>query len=224
MAKRGWNQELKARLAPHLVASWLTLVGHTGRDIWLGQEVIDELRRQGKPWIYCFWHCNVTQASWELRNQGVAGLVSASADGDLADKVIRLLGNGTIRGSSSKGGVKALLEMIRWVKSGKLAVITPDGPRGPARKMQSGAITLAAKSGAPLVPFHMVSSRQWVAEKAWDRHLIPKLFSTRVVSLGQPIYVPSLIDGAAFKAIQAQAEEAMNANVERAQAHLDQLK
>lgn len=218
--KRGLKKRLKAWAAPKLVTWVLTLVGHTGRDLWFGLEHIEALKRQKRSWSYCFWHCNVTQASWELRNQGVAGLVSASKDGELADGVIRALGNQTIRGSSSKGGARALLEMIRWVKKGGVAVITPDGPRGPAREMQTGALTLASKSGAPLVPFHMVSSRQWVAEKSWDRHMIPKPFSVRVISLGEPLFVPAALDEADLKTWQEKAQAAMDANVQKAEGEL----
>ena len=210
-------------LGPKLLAWALRLIGLTGRSLWLGEEHLEALRSQGQNWIYCFWHRNVTQTAWALRGQGLAGLVSASEDGEMATRTIEALGNKTIRGSSSKGGARALLEMIRWVRSGKLAAITPDGPRGPALVLQAGAITLASKSGAPLVPFHMESTRQWIFHKSWDQHRLPKPFATKVMSFGAPIFVPPDLDEAQTEVWRSRVEGAMNQNLERVLAQIQAL-
>ena len=223
MSRRGFKKKLKLWLGPQLLSWSLRWIGQTGSTVWLGREALDPLATSNKPWIYCFWHCNVTQAAWALRDKGLAGLVSASDDGEMAMRTIEALGNSTIRGSSSKGGAKALLQMIRWIKSGKIAAITPDGPRGPALKFQQGAIALASKSGAPLVPLHMESSQQWVFEKSWDLHRIPKPFSLKVISLGEPIYIPASLNDEKLEEWRLAVEKQMIENQGKALQKIQEL-
>ena len=153
-----------------------------------GQQQLDQLRQQGQNWIYSTWHENTAIAVWGLRNQNLAMMASDSDDGEYIARGIAAFGNIPVRGSSSAGGARATRELVRYLKRGNSAAITPDGPRGPRRELQMGVITLAAVSGAPLVPYHIEATRQWELT-SWDRHRIPKPFSSVIIGIGEPYYV-----------------------------------
>jgi lysophospholipid acyltransferase (LPLAT)-like uncharacterized protein len=155
----------------------------------IGEENIETLKTQGQPWIYAAWHNNTASAVWAERGQGVAMMASASEDGELIARGIAAFGNEPIRGSSSASGDKAVRDMVRALRAGRLAAVTPDGPRGPKYQLQPGALWIAALSACPLVPYHIEGSRQWVLKKSWDQHKIPKPFSTVYVSIGEPFFV-----------------------------------
>ena len=196
----------------------------TCRKRYQGTEHLESLIKAEKNWIFSFWHNNITTAIWILKNRKLISLISASRDGELAARLIEKMGNLPVRGSSSRGGVKALLKMIRLLKQGSNGAITPDGPRGPKYKLQSGAITLAQKSGLPLIPLHIESTRQWIFHKSWDRHKIPKPFSTIVVCYGKPIYIPKSLKGDSIEKARIDFEREMMKNVESTKAALKNLK
>jgi len=164
----------------------------TFRRVDIGRETVDSLHREQKPWIYGTWHCNVLFTPYFMRNQNVYALVSDSKDGEMITRVLYRFGNKAIRGSSSKGGMKALRQMITTLKKGQPIGVTPDGPRGPALIVKEGIIQASRLSGAPIIPFFYAATKQWNVEKSWDRHIIPKPFSTVVVSFGEPIDVKKL--------------------------------
>jgi len=223
MSKKGLKKKLTFWLAPKIIHVYLRLVGWTGPTIWLGKEHVERFEAAGEPCVFAMWHHNATQATWALRGRGLAVLVSSSDDGELATRVLESFGNLGVRGSSSKGGAKALLKMIRWIKTGKGGIITPDGPRGPTLKVQPGTIVLASKSGAALVPFHMESKDQWTAERSWDKHRFPKLFTTKVISLGEPIFIPPKLSAAEAEFWREKVEQGMIQNQEKVALKLESL-
>jgi len=149
---------------------------------------LDELRSRGQPWLYCSWHDNTAMGVYQLRNQDLAMMASASRDGELIARAIEVLGNRAVRGSSSFRGGEALRATVRAVREGASGAITPDGPRGPARQCQPGAVWVAALTGCPLVPYHLEADRQWRAS-SWDRHKFPKPFATVFEYFGEPLYL-----------------------------------
>jgi len=169
---------------------FINVIGYTCKKKYIGLEHLEKLKQNQQNWIYASWHNNVSIGAWELRNQNVAIMVSESIDGEMIARVVHALGNKTIRGSSSRSGVRVFIKMLKWIKQGNSAGITPDGPRGPKYKLQSGAIALAQKANVPLIPFDIKSTNQWVFEKSWDTHKLPKPFSTMVIHYGEPFYVP----------------------------------
>ncbi|OGG94860.1 MAG: hypothetical protein A2508_04145 [Candidatus Lambdaproteobacteria bacterium RIFOXYD12_FULL_49_8] len=224
MSQRSIKKRVKFWLGPKVIKGLLVWAGTFSRQVTLGVEHIRPFEESGEPFIYSMWHCDVTLATWVLRGRGLKGLVSDSEDGELAAKTIESMGNGVIRGSSSKGGAKALLEAIKWCKSGGHALITPDGPRGPAQVAQSGAVNLAAKTGLPLMPLYIEGTKQRIFEKSWDRHLFPKAFSTLVVGYGAPLYVPNPINVEEVEIWTNQLETAMSQTKKQVQTYLNQLK
>lgn len=154
----------------------------------VGAERLQALREAGRPWVYCGWHNNVTMAVCRLRDHRLAMMTSASRDGELITRAIEKFGNVAVRGSTSSQGSQAARGMTRVLRYGRNGALTPDGPRGPAYRCQSGAIWIAALSGCPLVPYHLEAERQWRL-RSWDRHKIPKAFTTIHEHVGEPMYV-----------------------------------
>lgn len=222
--KLSLGERVQLAFIPLLIALIQRLYGLTLRRIDIGREKVEELRREKKPWIYAIWHTNVLFSPYMNRGQGVNVLISASRDGELIYRVVRHFGNRAIRGSSSRGGIRALKMLVDSLKAGQPAAVTPDGPRGPAFKLQEGIITAAYRSGAPIVPFHYEATRQWVAEKAWDKHRVPKPFSTVVVSYGEPIYLSAGMKGEEFAAAAKDVERRLLENMERCQAKVRELR
>ncbi|MBL0953780.1 MAG: lysophospholipid acyltransferase family protein [Leptospira sp.] len=200
-----------------LIIVWLQrFVGLTSRFRIIKNEQYEEIFKNKKPYIYSIWHTNVLYSPYLHRNKNVAVLISESKDGDFINQVVHRFGNSSIRGSSSKGGSKALKAMIQHLKKGLPAAFTPDGPRGPALILQPGIIAAAQVTQVPIVPFHYECSRQWILEKAWDKHRVPKPFTTFVVSYGEPIYVPRELNEVEFENMRLKVEEAMLKNREKA--------
>ncbi|TGM84706.1 lysophospholipid acyltransferase family protein [Leptospira levettii] len=196
-----------------LIIVWLQrFIGLTSRFRIFKNEQYEEIFKNKKPYIYSIWHTNVLYSPYLHRNKNVAVLISESKDGDFINQVVHRFGNSSIRGSSSKGGSKALKAMIQHLKKGLPAAFTPDGPRGPALIVQPGIIAAAQVTQVPIVPFHYECSRQWILEKAWDKHRVPKPFTTFVVSYGEPIYVPRELNEVEFENMRLKVEEAMLKN------------
>ena len=135
-----------------------------------------------------FWHGRILPATLYFRNRGIVVITSQNFDGEWIAGIIRRFGYGTARGSTSRGGVRALVQLRRELAHGKPAGFTIDGPRGPARVAQPGAVFLAGATGQPILPFHIESSRFWTAGR-WDRTQVPKPFSRVALAVGAPIEV-----------------------------------
>lgn len=219
-----WREKLGLWLVPFLIVNLQRLLGLTSRRINIGTEHLEGLRSNGLPWIYAIWHTNVLYSPYLNRNQGVAVMVSASRDGELIARAVERLGNTTIRGSTSRGGVAALKQLVAHLRKGKPAAITPDGPRGPAFRLQGGLVTAAQVAGVPIVPFHYECTRQWTAHKSWDQHRIPKPFTTFVVSYGEPIHIGKNLSAEEFERAVANVEKQLLANMERCQTKVNELR
>ncbi len=193
----------------------ILFLGITYKKVWIGLENLDSLKSSQQNWIYASWHNNILMDALFLKNQNLVSLVSASSDGRIAARVLELMGNQTIAGSSSRNGIKAMLTMIKQIRSGQNGAITPDGPRGPRYKLQDGIIYIAQKTGVPLIPIHVEATRQWVFEKSWDKHKLPKPFSTVVIRIGSPYRVSENLTKAELEQVKIEFESTMNENVEK---------
>ena len=187
-------------LAPYLAYGYLTLVGWTSRIHWEGLEHAEQARRGG-GFIYAFWHQRQALLTVTHRGQGASVLVSRSADGEIIARTMRLSRIGAVRGSSSRGAAAAARELLNLLAAGAPVGVTPDGPRGPARAVKSGAIYLAQKSGRPILPITSASSRGFNLTRAWDRFWVPLPFSRVILRHGRPIFVNAADD------LGAKAEE-----------------
>ena len=153
-----------------------------------GAEHWDQVIRSGRQPILALWHGRILAGLHYFRDRGVVVITSQNFDGEWIARILHRFGFGTARGSTSRGGARALVQMRRDLRDGHPAAFTVDGPRGPARIAQPGAVFLAAASGHPILPFHIEAERHWTT-KSWDRAQIPKPFSTVAIAIGAPMHV-----------------------------------
>jgi lysophospholipid acyltransferase (LPLAT)-like uncharacterized protein len=168
----------------------INALGQTLRWRVEGREHLDAIAASGRQPVMAFWHGRILPATFYFRRRGIIVITSENFDGEWIARIIERFGYGTARGSTSRGGLKALLQLKRDMEAGKAAGFTLDGPRGPARVAQPGAIWLAKATGNPVLPFHAEASRHWTM-KSWDRTQIPKPFSTVALAIGEPLSVPA---------------------------------
>jgi lysophospholipid acyltransferase (LPLAT)-like uncharacterized protein len=140
-------------------------------------------RRSGKRILFALWHGELLPLLWHQRGENVAIVISEHRDGEIIARIAESLGYATVRGSSSKGGSRALIGLMREIGAGRDGAITPDGPRGPARVFAPGAAVAAQRTGALIAPIRARASSAWRL-KSWDRFLIPKPFARVTVSFG----------------------------------------
>jgi lysophospholipid acyltransferase (LPLAT)-like uncharacterized protein len=171
----------------------------------VGLERFDEITRAGRQPIMAFWHGRILPATYYFRRRGIVVITSENFDGEWIAGIIERFGYRTARGSTSRGGPKALLQLTRNLAAGRPAGFTVDGPRGPARVVQPGAVWLAKASGQPVLPFHLEADRHWTLN-SWDRTQIPKPFATVALAVGEPFDVPADADDRAIEAARAKLE------------------
>jgi lysophospholipid acyltransferase (LPLAT)-like uncharacterized protein len=174
-----------------------------------GREHLDAVARSGRPPIFAFWHGRILAATLYFRDRGIIVITSENFDGEWIARIIRKFGYGTARGSTSRGGARALVQLRRDLRAGSPAAFTIDGPRGPARVAQPGAVWLASATGSPIVPFHIEAASYWTV-KSWDRHQVPKPGSEVAIAIGEPIEVPPRADEATIEAARANLEQVLS--------------
>ena len=148
-----------------------------------------------KPLILSFWHSCIFPAIYVWRNLQIRVMSSDSFDGEYTGRIIRKFGFLKVRGSSSKGAVRALLGMRRAVEEGATVAFTIDGPRGPRFVAKPGPVVVARSTGVPLVAFHIALENPWLL-KTWDRSMIPRPFSRGLMRVSRQILVPENITDA----------------------------
>jgi lysophospholipid acyltransferase (LPLAT)-like uncharacterized protein len=171
----------------------VALLGRTLRWKVEGREHLDAVTASGRQPIFAFWHGRILPAAYFFRRRGIVVITSENFDGEWIARIIQRFGYGTARGSTSRGGRRALLQLVKDLKAGKPAAFTIDGPRGPAKVAQPGAVWLAGATGNPILPFHVEVSRHWTA-KSWDQTQVPKPFADAALVMGAPIEVPKDAD------------------------------
>jgi lysophospholipid acyltransferase (LPLAT)-like uncharacterized protein len=177
------NNDRKVRWIVRLAVLFLRALATTWRMETVQGEPLAEARRSGKRVLFTLWHGELLPLLWHQRGENVAIVISEHRDGEIIAQIAHSLGYATVRGSSSKGGSRALIGLMREIDAGRDGAITPDGPRGPARVFAPGAAVAAQRTGALIVPIRAQASRAWRLE-SWDRFLIPKPFARVRVSFG----------------------------------------
>jgi lysophospholipid acyltransferase (LPLAT)-like uncharacterized protein len=173
-----------------LVGVWIIrLIGVTWRVRMIEAGPVDRLRHDGQPVALLLWHGQLLPLLYIMRFQSIACLISTHKDGELIAQVAKRLGCVLVRGSSSRGGDRALLGLVRALKDGFTIAVTPDGPRGPYRSFAPGALIAAHRAAAPVVAFGVHATRAWYL-KSWDQFMIPKPFARVTVVFDTPLLVP----------------------------------
>ncbi|MFP4016405.1 MAG: lysophospholipid acyltransferase family protein [Halanaerobiales bacterium] len=153
-----------------------------------GREKLNYLE-QKTPVVYALWHGKLWLASYFFKDDDCIVLASQSRDGEYISRVLEKLGFRLVRGSSSRGGGRALLKLIRKLRKGNSAIITPDGPRGPRCKAKPGAVYLQEKSDAAIIPIGIAIKNKKILG-SWDRLVLPYPGSRAVIFYGDPLYLP----------------------------------
>jgi lysophospholipid acyltransferase (LPLAT)-like uncharacterized protein len=169
-----------------------------------GLEHLHAIETAGHVPILAFWHGRILAGLPYFRDRGIIVITSENFDGEWIARIIARFGYGAARGSSSRGGARALVQMRRALAVGHPVAFTLDGPRGPARVAQPGAAWLAGATEQPILPFHVEADSAWLA-RSWDRHQVPKPGATITVNIGEPLYVANT-DEATVEAARAQLE------------------
>ncbi len=181
----------------------------------LGLEHLEAALQRAPSLVPCYWHQHQLYCGKFLLEQRARGLapgwlISPSVDGELGAMLVRRIGGGVIRGSSTHTGARALRDYYQaLVKDNLSPVITPDGPRGPRFKFKPGALLLAQMSGRPIVPMAYAASHAWLIK--WDKFVIPLPLSRIVIAIGEPVYVPRVSDAASLAQLQADMEARLKA-------------
>jgi lysophospholipid acyltransferase (LPLAT)-like uncharacterized protein len=188
------GQRIKLFLATWMGYLVVLLIGRSLRWEVFGKQNYDEAVRRGKSFIVTFWHREIFPAVWYWRQRGMVVMVSQNFDGEFISNVIHRHGYATARGSSSRGASRVLVEMVRTLRQGREAAVTPDGPRGPRFVAKPGVVQLARLSGACILCFHIVPERCWVFRKSWDQTEFPRPFTRIAIFIAPPIEVPRNAD------------------------------
>jgi lysophospholipid acyltransferase (LPLAT)-like uncharacterized protein len=162
-------------------------------------------RDGGKPVIFALWHGRLFFPMYCRRNHGIHVLVSEHRDGDIIASSLDSAGFRTVRGSTTRGGSRALVKLIELVRGGEQIAFTPDGPLGPRWKFQPGAVYVAAKTGLPVVPI-TGSARRAVYFGSWDSFQLPLPFTRGVLVIGEPYHVTGGIEGGNIEFHRAELE------------------
>ena len=188
----GLTRSQRAQASAIAAAGYPTvaLLGRTLRWTVSGYEHYEALERAGRQPIFAFWHGRILAATYFWRRRGIVVMTSANFDGEWIARIIERFGYGTARGSTSRGGRRALAQLRRDMRAGQPAAFTVDGPRGPARSVHPGAVWLARLTGQPILPFHIEADPCWTVD-SWDRAQIPKPFARTAIVVGRPIPAPA---------------------------------
>lgn len=194
-----------------LAARYLRLVYVTGKWSIIGAETPQRYWDAGLPMIGCSWHGRLLMMPYAWRWEGPCRmLISSHRDGRLIADTIARLGFPVVTGSTTRGGTAAVRRLVAALAEGESVAMTPDGPRGPRMRAQSGIVRIASLSGAPIIPVSFGVRRRRVVG-SWDRLVLVWPFDRGVVIYGDPIVVPADADASALERARLEVERALTA-------------
>lgn len=210
-------------IVPRIVWALLWIFGRTWRFEVIAEEGVTPVvfGQKAGPEIYCFWHQCVLPCTVYFRKSNAVILISQSFDGELITRILHMFGFDAVRGSSSRSSREGLLGLKHVIETGRTAIFTADGPRGPIYQTKMGPIKLAQTTGAPIGAFHLQPEHAWVM-KSWDRFLVPKPFTRIVVSWAQWTHVPTDLPFEHFETMRQELNDALERARARAHQHLGQ--
>jgi lysophospholipid acyltransferase (LPLAT)-like uncharacterized protein len=208
--RRSWRKRVLLALIAGLGTPLLRALCATWRVEVVGAERLAACAAGGPPFVLATWHGRILPSVWFWRGRGMVVVISENFDGEWIARIVSRFGYGTARGSSSRGGARALRQLVRAARHTSTA-FTVDGPRGPAGVVQPGVVWLAQACGQPIVPFHAEAARYWTIS-SWDRTQIPKPFARVVMAVGEPLMIAAGADlEAARDAVALRLQEAQRA-------------
>lgn len=209
-AAKGIKYFLINRLLSSLIFVLLDLYTRTLRVQFEGQEKIQKYLENGGRIIFSSWHQRLFGGFFvpPLFQWSPCIMISQSRDGDFISNIVRHSGWIPVRGSSTRGGAKALRIMVQKVAENRIGVHIVDGPTGPARIVKPGIIALAQSTEAGICPGTISYANPWVFS-SWDRFMIPKPFSRVLVRFGIIFTVPAEMSDEQFESFRKQLEAAI---------------
>jgi lysophospholipid acyltransferase (LPLAT)-like uncharacterized protein len=190
-----WRDKLVPALAPRVAYAYILLLRASMRLEYDNQDALRRARREFGHYILTFWHSRFVMMPYVCLDRRMVALISRSRDSRMLGLILEQLGFTLAWGSSSIGGAQALRQVLRKVKEGYDVAITPDGPRGPRRRVKPGVITTARLTGLPIVPTAF-SARPARRLASWDRTLVPYPFARGLFVCGEPMLVARDVDEA----------------------------
>ncbi len=205
-AIKNYISEIKWRLTGILGRILIDLLCATTTIKSDGLKKVAPILGSGKL-IFAFWHSRILLISYLLKGWNGAILVSRSKDGEIIARILQNQGHEAVRGSTSKGGLRALAKQIKLLKEHtRPGGVIPDGPRGPRQKVQPGVIMLAKKTGYPIVPISY-SAKKIKIFSSWDRFIVPYPFTKCIIIFGEPIYIPGDINKNSYQLFSNKLEK-----------------
>lgn len=191
---REWRRRQAYKLLPLFPPLGKLLIrgiGATLRTRFTGYQPVWEMIESRQPFIVVFYHGRQFLLTYQLQGIPTAIMSGISYMGEIQSRILSGFGFTIIKGSSSRGGIRVLVEMIGLVRKGLIGAFAVDGPRGPYHKVKPGAVYVAKKLGVPIIP--VATSARWslVFNSVWDRYLLPMPFSKCTVHFGEPIFLDS---------------------------------
>ncbi len=205
---RDWRISLT--VGPWLASTLLRIGARTLRRLDVGREHVDTCLAKGERVIVAFWHGRLLMLPFVYPGHPATILISQHRDGEYISRIAQRLGFVVERGSATRGGARAFRQLVYTLKAGRNVVITPDGPKGPARRVKSGVIELSRLSGMPILPVAFGACPRTVLQ-SWDRFLIPYPFARVVFVWGSPLYVPPELSKTDAEMFQIQLAERLDA-------------
>jgi lysophospholipid acyltransferase (LPLAT)-like uncharacterized protein len=182
-------QKIIFKIITSIVYLLLIFIGKTSSVKLLNYDIVLKFKKKKQPVIYSFWHNRLLYLAYLYRKKRVGVMVSLHRDGEYISEIMRKLKLVPIRGSTTRGGIKALIEIIKYTKnSGYDSAFTPDGPRGPKYEIQDGILLASKKSKAPILPITW-NAKYKIVLNTWDNFIIPLPFNKFIVLYGNPIWV-----------------------------------
>lgn len=203
---------MKVKIIARLIYIFIRLLNFTYRYKFIGLEnkkAAKELS-PNKTFVYALWHQNLVGAIFSHIGEKFTMVISESKDGELVAVTCETLGHVPARGSSTRGGKKALLDIVRNVKSGIPGALSVDGPKGPAKEVKLGVVEIAKLCHCAIIPMSPYANHFWSFHKSWDQFRVPKPFSKIVVVIGKPITIDEGMKKEDFIKVAEEVRDAIN--------------
>jgi lysophospholipid acyltransferase (LPLAT)-like uncharacterized protein len=214
LAEYTWRERLAIRIVDLACYAVMRLIGATIRFEVEGWENYESVINGGHLPVWPFWHDRIFLSAIYFKHRGIVVITSKSSDGEYIARFIQRFGFGAIRGSSSRGGARALVEMQRSMQKGREIAFTVDGPRGPRYVVKPGPAYLAKLTGNPILPFLLQPKKYWTL-KTWDRLHIPKPFTKALLVIAEPFFVETDSGDAGVEAAVEKMQASLDSLVER---------
>ena len=214
---------MKTKLISYLIYYFIRLINLTYRYEFVGLDNKKKARalHPKGAFVFAIWHQNLIPGILAHGDEQYTMIISESKYGEIVAVTCEKLGHKPSRGSSTRGGKKALIEMVKNVKSGIPGALTVDGPKGPPHVVKPGVIELARLAQCAILPMSPYTNRFWVIKKSWDQFRIPKPFSRVVIALGEPFFVDESITKENFDQVALDIAKRLHEGEVIAKSHFD---